>query len=99
MRLPLPLHCIFTLAARPPDTLIYPPQLQREPRPELLQPGPDTLDARHDLAIGSHDALFRLALLAEDVAMPSEEYVIALVVQRDDLSALQLGLRGEEREE
>ncbi len=43
--------------------------------------------------------LLRLPLLAEYISVPSQEDIITLVVQRDYLAALELGLRWEEREE
>jgi hypothetical protein len=64
--------------------------------PNLLHAHLDVLDALDGLPVVAHDALLALALVAEDVAVAAHEDVIALVVQRQDLAALQLGRSGEQ---
>lgn len=88
--LPLPL-----LPATPLYPLINPPQLECEPWPELLQPGPYLLRAFHFLPVRSDDALLRFPPVTEDVAVSAHEDVVALVVQCHYLPPLQLGLGGE----
>lgn len=88
--LPLPLHRVLALAARPADALVDPAQLERRAGPQFLQAGADLFDALELLAVGADHALLGGALVAEHVAVPTQEDVIALVVQRDDLAALEL---------
>ena len=76
------------LSTRALNPTIDPPQLECEAGPEFLQSGTNALDAFDVFPIGPHDAFFRGALVAEDVAMASYEDVVALVMQRDDLAAL-----------
>lgn len=90
---PLFLHLALPfpfLATLPLDTAIDSPQLEREARTQLLQTGLDVLDALHHLAVSAHDRLLGRALLAENVAVLAEEYVVALVVQGDDSAAFDL---------
>lgn len=69
---PLLLHPNFPFPLLPTsslDTLIHPPQLHGEARPEFLQTGTDTFDAWDFLAVRADDAFFGFALVAEDVAV------------------------------
>lgn len=86
LHLPLPLPLLPTASLNPP---INPPQLQRKPRSQFLQPRSNPLHPLHQLPIRPHHILLRLPFLAENVPMPSQEDVIALIVQRHDLAALQ----------
>jgi len=55
-----------------------------------LQTSSNLLGALHRLAIHVLDDLFCRALVSEDISVSSEEDVIALVVEGDDLTALDL---------
>ena len=89
--LPLPL-----LSTRPLNTLIHTTEFQGESGTQLLQTSSDAFGTLHLLPVGANDCLLRLALLAEDVTMPTDEDVITLVVKCHDLAAFELRLRGEE---
>jgi hypothetical protein len=65
-------------------------------RPNLLQYRADPLHAVHLLAVRALNILLRRPRLPEDVPVPAEEDVIALIVQRQDLPTGQLGLRREQ---
>jgi hypothetical protein len=85
---PLPLPLLPTPKLHPP---IYPPQLQRKPRPNLLHADLYVLHALNRLAVVAQYRFLGLALVAEDVAVPPHEDVVALVVQGEDLAALEFG--------
>jgi hypothetical protein len=79
------------------NSLIHTPQLHREARAQLLQASSDFLCTLHGLAVHILNDLFRCTLVSEDVSVSSEEDVITLVVESDDLSALDLWAWREER--
>ena len=80
------------LPAGPLNALIDAPQLHGEPGPQLLQSGPDALHTPDRFPVGTHDVLLRRALFSEHVSVPTQEDVVALVVQRHYLPAFQLRL-------
>jgi len=84
---PLPFLATGSLYA-----LVDSSQLQGQTRAYFLEGGSDTFGALELLAIGADDWAFSLALLAEDVSVAPEEDEITLVVERDYLSTLQLGV-------
>lgn len=64
--------------------------------PNLLHPHLHILGPLDHLPIIPHHGLLALPLIAKHIPMPPHEDVIPLVVQRQHLSALELGGRGEE---
>lgn len=98
-RLPLPLQRVLALAAGPADALVDAAQLDVEVRPERLQADAHLLEPFNLVALGARDGLLGRALVAEDVAVAPDHDEVALVVHRDDLPALDLGLRRVQRVE
>lgn len=84
------------LAAATLNALVHASELQGHAGTEFLQTGPDTLDALDFLPVRADHGLFGFALVAENVAMTAQEDVVTLVVQCQDLSALQVRVGGKE---
>src|SRR5438874_10991633 len=86
LHLPLPLHPFA-------NSPLYLSQLQREPRPQFLQPDSDSqilpslhttqpLPARRTVPVPSAPARLLIPCIPERVPVPSEEDIIPLVMQR-----------------
>ena len=94
IRLPLPLPILSTPPLNPP---IHPPQLQTKPRSQLLQSRPDSLrTTRHLLPIRVHYHLLSVPFIAQHISEAPQEDEVALIMECDDLSALEVGGSGEE---
>lgn len=89
--LPLPL-----LPARPLYPLVNPPQLHRKPRAQLLQAGSYAFNPFNLLPVRANHTLFSLPLFAKNIPMSPQKDVIPLIMQRHDLSTLEIGLRWED---
>jgi hypothetical protein len=86
------LQSILALATSPTDSLVHTTQLDIQIGTKGLEPDADLLEALDLLAFHVGDLLFGHALVAEDVAVASDHDEVALVVDCDDLAALDLGL-------
>lgn len=90
LSLPFPLRRIITFTAGSSDAFVHSPQLESKSGTELLQTSTDVLDTLDLPAFGVDDALLGRSLVAEDVTVSAYKDVVSLVVQGDNLSALEL---------
>lgn len=96
LSLPLPLQRILSFATSPTNTLVHPAQLDVQIRSQSLEADADLFETFNLLSLGILDLFLGSLLVTEDVAVAADHDEVALVVDRHDLTTLDLGLRGVE---